>query len=410
MYGVLGIVTVLGVHAVPLVYVTVAAGLASRAEPDVERAARASGAGALTAFRTVTLPLLRPSLLAGGTLAFVTAVNAFGVPAVLGTPTGFTTVTTLIYADLIRSADPAAFTRVLVLSAGLVALTLAVVAQGDLRAGLAGAVRRTGASAGGATALPRARVGAAAVWVYAVSSAIVPLVGLALMAFTRAVGLPPVPSNLTLDNFKEAVGGIGAPALGRSLVLSVAAATIALGLGALITALRRQRLGGGLGTIVTLTFALPGSALAVAVLLSYGSWLRDTMLLILIAYLAKFWALAQRPLAGAADAIPDDLQRAARASGADAATAVRTVTVPLLRPALAAAWLLVFLFALHEVTISSLLYGPGSQTLAVVVLNLRQLGDVTVTAALSLVLTMLVLAGAGGLALVRRLPSAGGTR
>ena len=52
--------------------------------------------------------------------------------------------------------------------------------------------------------------------------------------------------------------------------------------------------------------------------------------------------------------------------------------------------LIVFMFGLHEVTMSSLLYGPGSATLAVVVLNLQQLGDNGLTAALALVLAMLV--------------------
>ncbi len=88
---------------------------------------------------------------------------------------------------------------------------------------------------------------------------------------------------------------------------------------------------------------------------------------------------------------------------------MRTVVVPLLRPALAAAWLLVFLAALHELTISSLLYAPGSETLAVAVLNLQELGDVTVTAALAVLLTGLVLVAAALLAVARRLSLRAGT-
>jgi iron(III) transport system permease protein len=77
-------------------------------------------------------------------------------------------------------------------------------------------------------------------------------------------------------------------------------------------------------------------------------------------------------------------------------------------PALGAAWLLVFVFALHEVTISILLYGPRTATLAVAVMNLQQLGDPTLTAALAVLLTLLVAAAAGILlAVVRRVPWAG---
>jgi iron(III) transport system permease protein len=61
-----------------------------------------------------------------------------------------------------------------------------------------------------------------------------------------------------------------------------------------------------------------------------------------------------------------------------------------LAPALLGAWLVCFLTALHEVTMSSLLYGAGSETLAVVVLNSQELGRIGPTAALSVVLFLLV--------------------
>ena len=81
---------------------------------------------------------------------------------------------------------------------------------------------------------------------------------------------------------------------------------------------------------------------------------------------------------------------------------MRTVVIPLLWPAISAAWLLVFLFAFHELTMSALLYGPGSETLAVVILNLRQIGDVTVTVAMAVMLTLVVLAAGALLGFTRR--------
>ena len=64
--------------------------------------------------------------------------------------------------------------------------------------------------------------------------------------------------------------------------------------------------------------------------------------------------------------------------------------LPVLRPLIVAGGLIVFVFGLHEVTMSSLLYGPGTSTLAVVVLNLQQLGESGPTAALAIVLTVIV--------------------
>jgi iron(III) transport system permease protein len=144
-----------------------------------------------------------------------------------------------------------------------------------------------------------------------------------------------------------------------------------------------------------LTFVLPGSTLAVGLLITYGRWLGGTLLLILLAYVAKLWAFAHRPISGALDRLPPDELSAARVSGATASVAVRTVVLRPLAPALLAAWLVCFLTALHEVTMSILLYGPGSETLAVVVLNSEELGQVGQTAALSVLMTVLLLVPAG---------------
>jgi iron(III) transport system permease protein len=396
LYGPLGIVVVLGVAATPLAYLIVAGALASRVEPDLERAARASGASRLEALRTITLPLLRPALLSALVVVFVYAINAFGVPAVLGTPAGFATITTRLYQDLALSADPAAFVRATTMAATLVVVALVVVGSADaLFAGRA--ADRTALPAGGGLARGRGAV-AIALGVAVVVTTILPLVALVLAALTRATGLAPVPANWTLDNFAAALDGRFLGGLAHSIVLALAAATITLGLGAVGVAAmgRRSRI---LGTAITLGFAVPGSALAVAVLLAYGGWLRDTLIIILVAYVAKFWALGHRQLAGSLERLPVDQVRAARASGAGAADAFRSVVMPALRPSIVAAWLVVFVFALHELTMSSLLYGPGNATLAVIVLNVQQLGDPTITAAMAVLLVGVVAVAAIPLAI-----------
>lgn len=398
LYGPLGIVLVLTASAMPLAWLIVGSALATRVEPDAERAARAAGAGPWTALRTVTLPLLRPAILSALVVSFVFAVNAFGVPAILGTPAGFATITTRLYQDLARSSDPAAFAEAAVLAATLVILALAVVGPADAwltgrparRTGEgAGTVRRVAPGPGGGRRSAAVLLGAVIV-----VATLVPLGAVLLTALTRAVGLDPVPANWTFANFAEAIDGRLLDGLLHSLVLAVAAATIVLALGALLAVLARpgrgRRGAGVIRSAATLGFALPGSALAIAVLLAYGGWLRDTLAIILIAYVAKLWALGQRQVAGSLDRLPDDALRAARASGAGPWTAFRTVAGPLLRSSLAAGWLIVFLFALHELTMSSLLYGPRTATLSVVVLNAQQLGDPTVSAALAVLLVAII--------------------
>ncbi|GAC1657505.1 MAG: hypothetical protein NVS9B1_15350 [Candidatus Dormibacteraceae bacterium] len=403
VYGPAGVVAVLAVEGVPLAYAVIAAGLSARSEPDLERAARAAGATAVTAFTTITLRLQRPALAAAGVLVFVTSANSFGVPQVLGVPAGFSTLTTRIYQQLMFSAEPAAFSAALVLALVLLAIPLAVAGLGD--AFLAGTdVIRPGGGGGAAPgARHRRRVPALTLLAFVASTTAIPLLALVLTALTRAPGLPPTPSNWTLDNFRQSFGGIAGAGLGHSLGLALLSASAVLLMGGLVVALGRRGIMRPVGTAITATYALAGSGLALAILLAYGPLLRYSLALILIAYLAKFWALGHRPIAGSADRLPPEFLRAARAAGATPLTGLRTVVIPLLRPALAASWLLVFLAALHELTISSLLYGPGSETLAAAVLNLQELGDVTITAALAVVLTGLVLAAGGLLLLVRRL-------
>lgn len=393
LYGPLGIVLLLTVAAEPLSWLLVAAALASRPETDLERAARVSGAGPWRAAADVSLPLLRPAILSSAVVTFVFGLNAFGVPAVLGTPAHVATITTRLYSDLAQSADPAMFTEAIVLALLLVLVAVLVVGPAD--AWLTGrpAVRSAHPGVDHPVWTPsrRQRSGAAgAMLVAGLLVTLIPLVAILLTALTRAVGLPPVPANWTLANFAQALDQRLLDALANSLLLGVLAASIVVPLGALLAVLGRRPRLRPLRSAATVGFALPGSALAVAVLIAYGDWLVDTLAIILVAYVAKFWALGQRQVAGALDRLPPDSLRAARASGAGPLDVLRSIAAPLLRPSLLAAWLVVFLFAVHELTMSSLLYGPTSQTLAVVVINASELGDPTVTSALAVLLLGLV--------------------
>ena len=133
--GPVGVAVVLAVNAVPVAYLVVAVGLAARAEPALDRAARVAGAGPLTVLRTITLPLLRPALATAAVLVFALTLSSFAIPQVMGSPAGFSTVTTRIYADLARSSEPAAFVEAIMLALLLMLIAVLVVAPADLLLG-----------------------------------------------------------------------------------------------------------------------------------------------------------------------------------------------------------------------------------------------------------------------------------
>ncbi|WP_167761616.1 ABC transporter permease subunit [Blastococcus sp. CT_GayMR19] len=393
LLGPAGVWLVLVVNAAPLVYLVVAVGLAARAEPDLERAARASGAGSATALLTVTLRLALPAVAAAGVLVFVLTLGTFAIPQVLGAPAGFDTVTTRIYADLSLGGDPALFLEAVTLALLLVLVAAACVAPADALLGPRLRSTRPADAQGTAAAPGRRdvrRAQALGLAGYLALTLALPLAALLLSSVTRALGVPPTPGNWGLDHFRSVLTPRTGEALGRSVGLAVVTATLLVVLGGLVAVLERRRGGRTTATLVTLTLVLPGTTLAVALLIAYGRWLSGTLILILLAYLAKLWAFAHRSIAGALDRLPPDELRAARAGGAGPITAVRTVALRPLAPALLGAWLVCFLTALHEVTMSSLLYGAGSETLAVVVLNSQELGRIGPTAALSVVLFLLV--------------------
>ena len=403
LLGPTGIIVALSAHALPLAYLVVAAGLATRPVGQLERAARASGAGGVTVLRTVTLPLLRTPLFAAAALVFVTCVNSFAIPEVLGTPAGYSTMSTLVYDDLNLSADPDAFRQVAAVALTMAALVLVVVGAADLVLGGLPAAEVGGRLAPTPSAVAhRSRAGTwtprVLVTALTLFAAAIPLVVLAADAITRAPGLSPTPSHWTLGNFSAAMAGETVPALARSLALAAVAAVLIPTMSLVVVATGR-RVRGPLGTAVTLAYAIPGSALAVGVLIAYGRWFVGSALIILIAYVGKLWAVGHRPVAAAAARLDPALTRAARASGAGPFAAWRAATLPGLTPALAAGGALVLIFASHELTMSSILYGPGTQTLAVVVLNQQQLGQTGPTSALALVLGVPPLLA--GLALAR---------
>lgn len=416
MFGPLGVWVVLVVNAAPLAYLVSAVGLATRAEPDLERAARVSGAGSATTLVTITLRLLLPAIAAAAVLVFVLTLGAFAIPQVLGAPAGFSTVTTRIYADLSLGGDPLSFVEAVALALLLVLVAAVCVAPADALLGPRLRAQRPADTQGAPTPSVRpARSRGLAVGLagYLFLTMALPLAALVLSSVTRALGVPPTPGNWSLDHFRQVLTPRTVEALGRSVGLALVAATLLTVLGGCVAVLERRRSGRGTATLITLTLVLPGSTLAVALLITYGRWLSGTLTLILLAYLAKLWAFAHRPISGALDRLPPDELRAARASGAGVLTAVRTVALRPLAPALLSAWVICFLTALHEVTMSSLLYGPGSETLAVIVLNSQELGRIGPTAALSVVLALLVTVpavllwlGRGRLATRRTAPTA----
>jgi len=415
LYGFGGISFLMGIEHAPLVFLSLRAGLRSLPGELIE-AAEASGAGRLRILRTVVLPLLRPALVAGGAIAFVSALGNFGTPALLGIPAGYSVLTVLIYQQL-AGFGPQAIPAVAVLS-----LLLGVIAAAGVAVQTVASRRRDVRTARPSVRrlIPLRRwrpVLSALAWIAVAALVALPLAALLSTALVRAYGLPLSAATLTAENFRYVLAEHAATARAalNSLLLAGATALAAAASSVLLAYILVWR-PGALARLVSLAaelpYALPGVVLALAMILVFlrplpllGVTLYGTLGIILAAYLARFLVLALRTTVAGYLQLHDSLEEAARNLGAGLWRRIATVVLPLAGPAVAAGAALVFLTALNELTVSALLWSAGNETLGVVVFSLEQAGDVSSAAALSVltVLATVLLMALASLA-ARRLP------
>jgi iron(III) transport system permease protein len=222
-------------------------------------------------------------------------------------------------------------------------------------------------------------------------SSIAPVVVLTIAAFSRSwVGGFSI-ANLTLANFDEALfnNQIAARGILNSFRLATAASACAVIVGATVayidlrTRARGRRL---LDYLAVLPLGLPGTVMAVGVLLAFirpPFAIYGTMWILLVAYVARFVPLATRSANSTLRQIDPSLEEAARIAGASRLVALWRILLPLARPGLAVAFLLVFIPALSELSATILLYSGGTETISVALFRLNDLGQLEVVAALA---------------------------
>jgi iron(III) transport system permease protein len=95
IYTMGGLVWVLTLFYSPFAFITISRAM-EKMDPTLEEAARIAGASPFRTLLDVTLPLMAPSIVAGGLLVFIAAGSAFGIPAIVGMPGNIEVMTTRI--------------------------------------------------------------------------------------------------------------------------------------------------------------------------------------------------------------------------------------------------------------------------------------------------------------------------
>lgn len=399
IYSLGGVIWVLALFYTPYVYLFVIAPL-RQMDAALEDAARVHGAGFWVTMRYVTVPLLLPALLSGALVVFVTSAGLFDVPLALASPSGIRTMPTEIYAAVQFPSDfgRAAAFGVLVLLATIV-LTLwqrrylsrrryEIVTGKGYRPRL---IRLGPGGKAAALALEAAYVGAAVV---------LPTVALVMVSLTRLWTGRFDWARATWHNFEYVLFNyhLTQQAIVNSLVLAVVGATV----GVVISVLQAYYLNRAdpkrralADAVLSLPLGIPGIILGLGFLiLAVRTPLYSTLAIVLIAYVARFFPFATRTVGAMFQAINPELEQSARASGATWGQTMRLVLLPLLRPAIIAAWIMLFVIFIRELGATILLYAHGTETISValVLLSDRSFGY---AAALAVIQLLLLLAAFG---------------
>jgi iron(III) transport system permease protein len=349
-----GATLVMTLAVYPLVYLPVAASL-RHADPASEEVARSLGLGRLRTFLRVTLPQVKLAVLGGCLLVGLVMLAEYGAFEILG----FHTFTTEIYTEFLTGFNaPAACALSLV----LVVLSLLLLTGEGLSRGR-GRTSRTGALA---ARVPRP---------HRLGRATVPVLGGFFLLVGLALGVP-----VGAIVYWIVHGSNGAYTLPTASIFAAAlhtvlysgAAGVLATVAALPVAILSVRHAGRVSALIErsnyLVLAMPGLVIALA--LTYFSeryaagFLYQSSTMLIAAYAIMFFPLALVAVRTSVAQAPASLEEVGRSLGRGRLEVLWRLTLPLAAPGLAAAFCLVFLEAVTELTATLVLIPTGAHTLA----------------------------------------------
>src|SRR5215210_3218650 len=353
IYGLPGATLALTLFTYPYVFLTVRGALRGM-DPALEEAALGLGSGRWAAFFRVTLPQLRPAIVAGALLVALYTLSDFGAVSLLQ----FDSFSVEIYIQYRSAFDrtPAAILALMLVC--LVAVVFVLESRTRGRAGY----QQNGARYAAPVSLGRWRWPALAFCAAVVLFALVLPVGVLVFWLLRGLS-----SGEQLSFVWQSAW--------NSVYVSGLAAAVAV-LAALPVAVLAVRFPGKVASLTErvtyVGFALPGIVLALSLVFfgsNYAPALYQTLFLLIFAYVVHFLPLAVGAIRASLLQAKPSIEEAARGLGRGPAGVLATVTVPLARSGLVAGAALVFLTTMKELPATLLLSPTEFGTLATEVWN-----------------------------------------
>jgi iron(III) transport system permease protein len=373
IYSLPGLIFVEGLDLTPLAFLIIAAALKSM-DPALEESAKTLGSNDLGVIRRITFPLMRPAVLAAGTLNFVRAIESFEAPAIIAIPARIEVFTTKIYREALGSFP---LNQNLAATYGVGILVIALIFV-YLNRQFTSKVEQFSTVTGKGFRPQQINLGR---WKYLASitvSVLVVLMAILPMLVLLLVALLPyyhVPSwetwhTLTLNHFWEISQNERTyRAFRNSLFLAIAGASICMLLAALVSYFTVKTKIPGRGLLEGLVFipwAFPGVAMALGLLWAYVDFpipIYATIWILLIGYITRFLPYVLRAATSTIIQVHSELEEASRVCGAGFFATFRRIIFPLMRPGVMAGWIILATIFIREFSISIFLYSPGAEPL-----------------------------------------------
>ena len=401
IYTMWGLGWVLTLFYSPFAFITISRAR-EKMDPALEEAARVSGASPMKTLWDVTLPLMAPSILAGGLLVFIAAGSCFGIPAIVGMPGNIEVLTTRIVTFVYMGDDKG------IRDATALAVSLMVLANFLLFFMIYMLGHKDYTTISGKSTRPNiVELGkwkwAALLFVggYAFISVILPLGSIIMTSFLVSMSKGIELSNFGIDAW---IPVITSTQYLESIWLSVEYAVIAACIGTLLSifvaylSVKTNITGRSIpDLLVVLGGSTPSIVIALALIITfsgnYGLNIYSTMWILIVSYLVKYMTMSVRTIAASLSQVHISLEEAALNSGASWIRCCKDIIMPLIAPSIIAGWFLIFMPSFYELTMSNLLYGADTKTIGVLLYELQTYADTQNASVLSVIILIIVLVG-----------------
>ncbi len=374
-YSFFAVVFVMSIHLYPMVFLAMSHAFRTM-DNSLEEAAIVSGASKTKVFFTITLPLVMPSMWAAGLFVFSRGMANFGVPALLLMPLYKQTLTTGIYSALnnLDFSSAAAISMVLVVLSALVFILQQVLVR-----------KKRFTTISSTSSAPRLwRLGRHGTWIavlvltFQFLTTVLPVIVITTTSFLKRWGLPLEAKNFTLMNYVNlATDTVAVRAFRNSFLYGCSSALIAIVISLFIgyiVYIKRYRFGKVLEFIASAPMVIPNIVLAIGAIFAWNKGVLNfygKASIIIITYTCLFLPIVSKQVVGIIQNQDTTLQDAARVSGASTIRAMRDILLPFLRSGMKSGWILCMLIALREIPISLMLYASGTETVGVLLFNMR---------------------------------------